>query len=772
MADLFSWYRDAVGAVLRRTGPIPRHVAFIMDGNRRYARQRGLAGGTDGNAEGGGGTAPTSPSPPAPAPSSSSSRVVEGHRAGYAAMVDAVGWCLTLGVTHVTLYAFSLDNYGRAPDEVADLMDLARLKYREMAGMGAAADGGQGGGRVGGGRGARRRSRRRTTREEGERAGRQEDVSAGGAAPTPPPRAHRQRSRRHRPDLRQAAGALHAHAWLGAEVRILGNLDTAPSSVREAAARLMRATRAYGLEGLDDDDDGGDDDGDGRSDDGDREDQDEDDSGTLEDEDDVEYDDGASDYCDDEDEDDAAAKGCKDWPRGPSAAAAAAKSAAGPAAAGVPERSKEEEDDDDDGFDALAEALDGEPGPLPSPGGSGRYEPRGEGAAAASSARRRLSCRHALRRAHQRARVFLQHDEQQQQQLKQQQTQPHQQTRGCMPAPSPPAPPPPPASVLNNGGGGDNKGVDALGNGSNRSNQRHPNSSSSSNSRGPSRAPRSRPGALSSSSSPPPPRGRRPRRRPVVNICFAYTSTDELRSAVADVRAALRRLQLLPGDVDSQLLLSAMHTRECPPVDLVLRTSGEQRLSDFVVWQAACAQVQVLPCLWPEITFSRVARCVAGYQRHHQALARLREAVAAGGGAPLAPACCAAADEKGDGDGDYGEDYDDEDDDGDGKGKEQRGGGGGGAADEDRAGGDSAKQGGLDLAAAPPLPPLPGLARASSILSSISEDEPTLAPHPHAALRVAAFLRALDARRGAWVGRHSKRRGGGGGAGGGGKQKK
>jgi ditrans,polycis-polyprenyl diphosphate synthase len=117
MADLLgTWYRDAVGAVLRRTGPIPRHVAFIMDGNRRYARQRGLIGGGAG-ADGG----------------LLSSRVVEGHRAGYAAMVDAVGWCLSLGVTHVTLYAFSLDNYGRSPEEVADLMDLAATKYGELA---------------------------------------------------------------------------------------------------------------------------------------------------------------------------------------------------------------------------------------------------------------------------------------------------------------------------------------------------------------------------------------------------------------------------------------------------------------------------------------------------------------------------------------------------------------------------------------------------------------------------------------------------------------
>jgi hypothetical protein len=224
---------------------------------------------------------------------------------------------------------------------------------------------------------------------------------------------------------------------------------------------------------------------------------------------------------------------------------------------------------------------------------------------------------------------------------------------------------------------------------------------------------------------------------------------------VLDVRSALRRLALLPGDVDARLLLASMHTRECPPVDLVLRTSGEQRLSDFVVWQAACAQVQVLPCLWPEITFARLARCVANYQRHAGALRKLRAAVAAGGGAPaLGPGWAAAGGNGGHCEGEEGDgdDSDDDDDDEDGGGAaaagyhalglpmsamlEGGGGRGGGGAEGGGAGG-------------PPQ-------RTSSILSSISEDEPTLAPHPHVALRVAGFLRSLDARRGAWVARHTK----------------
>jgi undecaprenyl pyrophosphate synthase len=619
MADLLgSWYRDAVGAVLRRTGPIPRHVAFIMDGNRRYARQRGLIGGAraDGSS----------------LLSSSSSRVVEGHRAGYAAMVDAVGWCLSLGVTHVTLYAFSLDNYGRAPEEVADLMGLAATKYGELAaaegfkGKGGAVKGGEGDVEKaeGGGAGEADRSRRRRSRSCG--GGGKKRCGSGG----------RRRRRRRQDeqeqkleDNKQPASKAPAAArppppqnnanasWRGAEVRILGNLDTAPTSVRQAAARLMRATRAYGL-GEDEEDEEESSDGD-----------DDDDSSS-----------GSEDEEEEEDDDTK-----KD-------AAAAATTAEQP-------QPGADSDDSDDGFDARAEALlHGEPGPLPpsrlnSPLGSARYDsPSGSSPPASASPLPPLS---------------------------------------LSPAPSPP-----------------NKG------------QR-----------------RYRPSASARHQPQPQPQRRRRRRPPIVNICFAYTSTDELRAAVTDVRSALKRLQLLPGDVDARLLLAAMHTRECPPVDLVLRTSGEQRLSDFVVWQASCAQVQVLPCLWPEITFARLARCFALYQRHAKEMGLLRAAVAQGGGAPAA--VVEVRDSK------EGED-------------DEEGGGGYHALglpmsasllDEGGGGGGAAGAGGGAAAAGPPQ-------RTSSFLSSISEDEPTLAPHPHVALRVAGFLRSLDARRGAWVARHTR----------------
>lgn len=82
-------------------GPIPNHIAFIMDGNRRYAKKKNSA-------------------------------TVTGHRAGYSSLMSLLRYCYELGVKYVTVYAFSIDNFRRSPDEVKYLMDLMLEKIEGL----------------------------------------------------------------------------------------------------------------------------------------------------------------------------------------------------------------------------------------------------------------------------------------------------------------------------------------------------------------------------------------------------------------------------------------------------------------------------------------------------------------------------------------------------------------------------------------------------------------------------------------------------------------
>ncbi len=83
-------------------GPMPRHIAIIMDGNRRYAKELGL-------------------------------ETREGHLAGKEKIRDVLNWCLKLGIRNLTVYAFSTENFNRDESEVNFLMELIETTLREMA---------------------------------------------------------------------------------------------------------------------------------------------------------------------------------------------------------------------------------------------------------------------------------------------------------------------------------------------------------------------------------------------------------------------------------------------------------------------------------------------------------------------------------------------------------------------------------------------------------------------------------------------------------------
>ncbi len=102
------WFKESKRSFVERfcmnvlkCGPIPRHVAFIMDGNRRYAKKLNL-------------------------------ETIEGHKQGFDKMAQMLEWCLELGVNEVTVYAFSIDNFQRSKEEVDKLLDFAKEMFEKL----------------------------------------------------------------------------------------------------------------------------------------------------------------------------------------------------------------------------------------------------------------------------------------------------------------------------------------------------------------------------------------------------------------------------------------------------------------------------------------------------------------------------------------------------------------------------------------------------------------------------------------------------------------
>ncbi|NGO53418.1 isoprenyl transferase [Mesorhizobium camelthorni] len=85
-------------------------------------------------------------------------------------------------------------------------------------------------------------------------------------------------------------------------------------------------------------------------------------------------------------------------------------------------------------------------------------------------------------------------------------------------------------------------------------------------------------------------------------IAFNYGGRDEIARAAQKLAAAAVSGSIVPGDITAELVAEALDTRDIPDPDLVIRTSGEMRLSNFLLWQAAYSELVFLPCYWPDFT--------------------------------------------------------------------------------------------------------------------------------------------------------------------------
>ena len=100
----------------------------------------------------------------------------------------------------------------------------------------------------------------------------------------------------------------------------------------------------------------------------------------------------------------------------------------------------------------------------------------------------------------------------------------------------------------------------------------------------------------------------------IVNFCLNFGSHAELTDAMRAIAAEVADGRLDPGAVDEQCVTSHLY-QQLPPVDLLIRTSGEQRLSNFLLWQCAYAEFYFTPVLFPDFTPERFDEALAEYNR-------------------------------------------------------------------------------------------------------------------------------------------------------------
>jgi undecaprenyl diphosphate synthase len=100
-----------------------------------------------------------------------------------------------------------------------------------------------------------------------------------------------------------------------------------------------------------------------------------------------------------------------------------------------------------------------------------------------------------------------------------------------------------------------------------------------------------------------------------LNICISYGSRAELTRAARLLAEDVAAGRLAPGEIDEDAVAARLYTAAWPDPDLLIRTSGELRLSNFLLWQLAYAELHVTPVLWPDFSRQHLWEAILEYQR-------------------------------------------------------------------------------------------------------------------------------------------------------------
>lgn len=100
-----------------------------------------------------------------------------------------------------------------------------------------------------------------------------------------------------------------------------------------------------------------------------------------------------------------------------------------------------------------------------------------------------------------------------------------------------------------------------------------------------------------------------------LNIALNYGGQQEITAAARTLAEKVAKGEIQPEEITEQMLQDALYTEDQPPVDLILRPSGEYRLSNFLIWQSAYAEFVFMDVLWPDFKESDLDRAFEEYAR-------------------------------------------------------------------------------------------------------------------------------------------------------------
>ena len=104
----------------------------------------------------------------------------------------------------------------------------------------------------------------------------------------------------------------------------------------------------------------------------------------------------------------------------------------------------------------------------------------------------------------------------------------------------------------------------------------------------------------------------------ILNLALSYGGRDEIVAAARKIAADVQAGRLKPEEVTKEVFSNYLYTRGMPEPDLLIRTSGEMRISNFLIWQIAYTEIHVTNTLWPDFRRGELIRILHDYQKRER----------------------------------------------------------------------------------------------------------------------------------------------------------
>lgn len=114
-------------------------------------------------------------------------------------------------------------------------------------------------------------------------------------------------------------------------------------------------------------------------------------------------------------------------------------------------------------------------------------------------------------------------------------------------------------------------------------------------------------------------------KRMCLTLALSYGSREELLNTVKKISIKVKNNIISPENIDESVINEHLYTRNLPDVDLLIRTSGEQRISNFLLWQIAYAELYFTNVLWPDFTKENLYEAIIEYQKRERRFGKTSE---------------------------------------------------------------------------------------------------------------------------------------------------